>query len=174
MNEIKYFTARVEGDATLYLCQIPESQFRYGATITLKTEYGVCLAIITSFLFDKLPAIRYGEAKFLNYASDADQELNREREKQAIGFRQAIRLQAAEMGLEMNITHLLYPLKSETLVIYYTAKDRVDFRQLLPWLRDNFKKRIIMRQISADERGEAIAHYSSLGHLQGASEIHRR
>lgn len=172
-NDKKYFTARIEGDATLYLVEVPEQPFRYGATIVMKTSYGIFLGIISSFPFEKRPEL--GEdARFLSYATDEDLQKNREREKMALNFREQMRSHTQEVGLEMNITHLLYPLKGECLVVYYTAKDRVDFRELLVWLRETFKKRIVMRQISAQERGEAIAHYSSLGHLQGVSEIHRR
>ena len=174
MNEKKYFSVRVEGDAFLYICDLKEQPFLYGKSVMIKTDFGESLATITSFPYEKLPAVHYQLAKFLRYATSQDLELCKRREKQAIEFRNAIRLRTKEMGLEMNITHLLYGVNPETLVIFYTAKDRIDFRQLLVWLRETFKKRIIMRQISADERGEVLAHYSSLGHLQGVSEIHRR
>lgn len=173
MNELKYFIARVEGDSSRYILNLGEHPFHYGGQVIFKGLYGITLGTISSFLFDK---IEEGAevVKLIGYASEKDLEKNKNRENMARLFRNEMREKAQEMQLEMNITHVLYPLATETLAIFYTAKDRVDFRDFLVWLREHFKKRIVLRQISAEERGEAIAHYSSLGQLQGASEIHRR
>ncbi|MEX1098849.1 MAG: PSP1 C-terminal domain-containing protein, partial [Bacteriovoracaceae bacterium] len=58
--------------------------------------------------------------------------------------------------LKMNITHVLLPLKGKSLVIYYTAKSRVDFRELLKRLRGEFKQKIVMRQIGSRDRMDSF------------------
>lgn len=68
------------------------------------------------------------------------------------------RIIAAELGLEMKINNVEYQGDGSKAIFYYTADDRVDFRNLIKKYADEFKVKIEMKQIGA--RQEA-------GHLGG-------
>ncbi len=51
----------------------------------------------------------------------------------------------------------------ELVVVYYTAEDRVDFRELVKKLSGQFQTRIEMRQIGARDEAKALADYGDCG-----------
>lgn len=59
------------------------------------------------------------------------------------------REKAREMGLALRIIGVEQLFGEEKIIIYYTAKGRVDFRQLVYTLAKRFRSRIEMRQIGA-------------------------
>ncbi|HUP79333.1 MAG TPA: PSP1 domain-containing protein, partial [Pirellula sp.] len=54
-----------------------------------------------------------------------------------------------EMNLPMSLVDLEIILGGEQIIVYYSADDRVDFRELVKRLSTEYKTRIEMRQIGA-------------------------
>ena len=58
-----------------------------------------------------------------------------------------IREKVAEMGIQMKLVDAEYTFDRSKLIFYFTAEDRVDFRELVKILASIFKVRIELRQI---------------------------
>ncbi|MEZ5195334.1 MAG: regulatory iron-sulfur-containing complex subunit RicT [Bacteroidales bacterium] len=70
---------------------------------------------------------------------------------------------AGNLGLEMKFNDIEYQGDGTKAVFYYTAEDRVDFRELIKVLAENFKVRIEMRQIGARQEAARLGGIGSCG-----------
>jgi cell fate regulator YaaT (PSP1 superfamily) len=70
---------------------------------------------------------------------------------------------AAGLGLNMKIGDVEYQGDNTKAIFYYIADDRVDFRQLIKVLAENFRIRIEMRQIGARQEAGKIGGIGTCG-----------
>lgn len=70
---------------------------------------------------------------------------------------------ASELGLEMKISDVEYQGDGTKAIFYYTAEDRVDFRQLIRHLADAFKVKIEMKQIGMRQEAARLGGIGSCG-----------
>jgi cell fate regulator YaaT (PSP1 superfamily) len=70
---------------------------------------------------------------------------------------------ATSLKLQMKISDVEYQGDSSKATFYYTADDRVDFRQLIKDMADTFKVRIEMRQIGARQEAGRVGGIGSCG-----------
>jgi cell fate regulator YaaT (PSP1 superfamily) len=70
---------------------------------------------------------------------------------------------AVNLGLEMKISDVEYQGDLTKATFYYTADGRVDFRQLIKDMADEFKIRIEMRQIGARQEASRLGGIGSCG-----------
>jgi cell fate regulator YaaT (PSP1 superfamily) len=70
---------------------------------------------------------------------------------------------ASELGLEMKVNDVEYQGDKTKAVFYFTAADRVDFRQLIRRLADEFKVRVEMRQIGVRQEAAKLGGIGSCG-----------
>jgi len=73
------------------------------------------------------------------------------------------RVIASGLGLKMKISDVEYQGDRGKATFYYTADDRVDFRELIKKLADEFKVRIEMRQIGARQEAARLGGIGSCG-----------
>jgi len=73
------------------------------------------------------------------------------------------RVIAEHLGLLMKINDVEYQGDNTKAIFYYTAEDRVDFRELIKILADEFKVRIEMRQIGARQEASRLGGIGSCG-----------
>ena len=70
---------------------------------------------------------------------------------------------AADLGLDMKIGDVEYQGDNTKAIFYYIADERVDFRQLIKVLAENFRIRIEMRQIGARQEAGKIGGIGTCG-----------
>jgi cell fate regulator YaaT (PSP1 superfamily) len=70
---------------------------------------------------------------------------------------------AVNLGLEMKISDVEYQGDLSKATFYYTAEGRVDFRQLIKDMADEFKIRIEMRQIGSRQEASRLGGIGSCG-----------
>lgn len=73
------------------------------------------------------------------------------------------RVIAERLGLSMKINDVEYQGDHTKAIFYYTAEDRVDFRELIKVLAEEFKVRIEMRQIGARQEASRLGGIGSCG-----------
>jgi len=73
------------------------------------------------------------------------------------------RVIAEQAGLLMKINDVEYQGDNTKAIFYYTADDRVDFRELIKILAEEFKVRIEMRQIGARQEASRLGGIGSCG-----------
>jgi cell fate regulator YaaT (PSP1 superfamily) len=70
---------------------------------------------------------------------------------------------ATELKLEMKISDVEFQGDGAKAIFYYTADDRVDFRELIRHLADEFKVRIEMKQIGSRQESARLGGIGSCG-----------
>ncbi|HRN42148.1 MAG TPA: regulatory iron-sulfur-containing complex subunit RicT [Vicingus sp.] len=70
---------------------------------------------------------------------------------------------AIELGLDMKISDVEYQGDKTKAIFYYTAEARVDFRELIKRLADEFKVRIEMKQIGVRQEASRLGGIGSCG-----------
>jgi len=70
---------------------------------------------------------------------------------------------ALKLGLEMKLSDVEFQGDKSKAVFYYTADARVDFRELIKVLADEFKIRVEMRQIGARQEASRLGGIGSCG-----------
>jgi len=70
---------------------------------------------------------------------------------------------ARDLGLAMKISDVEYQGDQSKVIFYYTAEERVDFRELIRKLADAFKSRIEMKQIGMRQEAGRLGGLGSCG-----------
>ncbi|HNW74215.1 MAG TPA: regulatory iron-sulfur-containing complex subunit RicT, partial [Bacteroidales bacterium] len=70
---------------------------------------------------------------------------------------------ADKLGLQMKINDVEIQGDNTKAIFYYTAEDRVDFRELIKLMAEEFKTRIEMRQIGARQEASRLGGIGSCG-----------
>jgi cell fate regulator YaaT (PSP1 superfamily) len=73
------------------------------------------------------------------------------------------RVAALKLGLKMKVNDIEYQGDDTKAVFFYTAEDRVDFRELIKILADELKIRIEMRQIGMRQEASRLGGLGSCG-----------
>jgi cell fate regulator YaaT (PSP1 superfamily) len=97
------------------------------------------------------------------HASDADLEkwgIARNREKETMYRAREI---ASQLGLDMKIGDVEFQGDNIKAVFYYTSEGRVDFRELIKLMADEFQVRIEMRQIGVRQEAQRMGGIGSCG-----------
>lgn len=70
---------------------------------------------------------------------------------------------AKNLDLEMKISDVEYQADKSKAVFYYTAEDRVDFRELIKQIADEFRIRVEMKQIGSRQEASRLGGIGSCG-----------
>lgn len=76
---------------------------------------------------------------------------------------QVCSLKIRELGLQMKLTRVEQVFDGSRLVFFYTADERVDFRELVKELASYFRTRIEMRQIGVRDEAKMLGGYGPCG-----------
>jgi cell fate regulator YaaT (PSP1 superfamily) len=101
--------------------------------------------------------------KLLRRASNEDMNRmsdNKNREKEALVKARAI---ARSLGLEMKLAEVEIQADGRKATFFYTADDRVDFRELIKVYASEFRVKVEMRQIGARQEAGKVGGIGSCG-----------
>lgn len=101
--------------------------------------------------------------KIMRKASDADAARYKENVELEVPTMYKARSIAMELGLKMKLSDVEYQGDRRKATFYYTAEERVDFRELIKRLADAFKVRIEMRQIGYRQEAGRLGAIGSCG-----------
>lgn len=76
---------------------------------------------------------------------------------------QVCTMKIREHGLAMKLTRVEQLFDGSRLIFYYTAEERVDFRELVRELAAHFRSRIEMRQIGVRDEAKMLGGYGPCG-----------
>jgi cell fate regulator YaaT (PSP1 superfamily) len=96
-------------------------------------------------------------------ATERDVEVWREAQEREVASMYKSRELAQRLGLKMKISDVEYQGDNGKATFYYTAEDRVDFRQLIKDMAGEFRVRIEMRQIGARQESARLGGIGSCG-----------
>lgn len=101
--------------------------------------------------------------KIIRRANDTDIAKHKENKELEIPTMFKARTHALELGLNMKLSDVEYQGDKRKAIFYYTAEDRVDFRELIKKLADEFKVRIEMKQIGYRQEAGRLGAIGSCG-----------
>lgn len=136
---------------TVYLLT-PKQDFKRGEWCVFESEEGWEIGKV-KFCVEKEFA---GQIRKIRKATLKDIEEFRKRENIAKKAREVALEKIAKYKLPMKLILTKYPLGKKKIIFYYTAKERVDFRQLVKDLARIFKVRIQMQQIGVRDEPQIL------------------
>lgn len=101
--------------------------------------------------------------KILRRATEVDVQKwqeNKSREKEALARSRAI---ARQLKLNMKICEIEFQADGRKATFFYTAEDRVDFRELIKLYAADFKVKVEMKQIGARQEAAKVGGIGSCG-----------
>lgn len=101
--------------------------------------------------------------KIYRLAKKADIDKWIEAQQQEVDTMYKARTIALQQGLEMKISDVEYQGDKTKAIFYYTAESRVDFRELIKKLAEEFKVRIEMKQIGVRQEASRLGGIGSCG-----------
>lgn len=101
--------------------------------------------------------------KIYRKAKQTDIEKWREAQSLEINTMYRARTISLNLGLQMKLSDVEYQGDKSKAIFYYTADARVDFRELIKLLADEFKVRIEMKQIGARQEASRLGGIGSCG-----------
>ncbi len=102
-------------------------------------------------------------AKIYRIASERDLERREEAKNREVSTMYRAREIIRELGLKMKLSDVEYQADNTKATFYYSADDRVDFRELIKSLASEFKIRVEMRQISLRQEAGRVGGIGSCG-----------
>lgn len=114
----------------------------------------------------KKRGVDYGAAdikKIYRKAKQSDIDKWQEAQKIEVSTMFRARTIALQLGLQMKLSDVEYQGDKSKAIFYYTADERVDFRELIKLLAEEFKVRIEMRQIGARQEASRLGGIGACG-----------
>jgi cell fate regulator YaaT (PSP1 superfamily) len=103
------------------------------------------------------------EGKALRIATREDMDHQAQIEQSRHGLRTMAKAHTEALGLPIKIVDVEPLLGGERITVYFSCEDRVDFRDLVQRLQDDYGTRVDMRQIGARDEARAVADYERCG-----------
>ncbi|GAB4019813.1 MAG: hypothetical protein Fur0010_22130 [Bdellovibrio sp.] len=171
-DELQMVRVRFPGNSKSFPFLLGKRTFAYGQKVVAMSDRGMDVGYINSFpykvKFDKsmLPIRTISKTAT---QEDLDEQKNyAARSKEA--WHTGVEL-VQKHNLDMNITHVEIIQFGKKMVFYFTAPQRVDFRELVKDLVGKLKMRIELRQISVRDRAAALGSIGPCGQMTCCSSF---
>ncbi len=137
-----------------------------GDTVVVDTGQGAAIGAVTATIPAIAPRRQPADdspRKVVRRATREDMALrlrHEQREREAFQF---CGMKIREHGLSMKLTKVEQAFDGSRIVFFYTAEERVDFRELVRELAAHFRMRIEMRQIGVRDEAKMLGGYGPCG-----------
>lgn len=156
--EEKYAGLRFTNTGKLYYINSSEVELKIGEKVVVESDRGHELARIVSL--NKTTANPEEIVKFVRKAEKADQDKVEKLKNKAKEALVKCNNLAKKYKLDMKLINAEYTFDESKLVFYFTAEDRVDFRELVKELATEYRVRIELRQVGPRDE---IKSYPTVG-----------
>ncbi|MFZ1946413.1 MAG: stage 0 sporulation family protein, partial [bacterium] len=112
---------------------------------------------------DKMAKARPVTQEVLRKATDEDLARYKEIQRREEDARRVCEDKIRERDLKMKLVDVEYQLDSSKITFFFTAEERVDFRDLVKDLAGIYKTRIELRQIGVRDEAKRLGGYGSCG-----------
>ncbi len=145
----KYIKIIFAGSPVNHLVACDEN-ISLGDKIIVETSRGIELAEVVMLNAKKEEKEnKEEEIKFVSLAKDKDINTFEANILEAYKIKEKVKELAKKESLEMKIDEVFISLDKSKVTIYFTAENRVDFRNLVKELASNLKSRIELKQVGA-------------------------
>lgn len=154
---------KFKGNRREYYANPMNFPIQKGDRLVVETDKGLDLGQATAVIRDFTPKTPVSSFEIIRKANESDitaMERNRHEEQEIL--KQAVK-KIKELGLVMKLMDVEYQLDRKKLSFYYTADERIDFRELVRILAGLFRTRIEMRQIGVRDETKRMSGVGSCG-----------
>ncbi|NBC82995.1 MAG: hypothetical protein GVY19_06390 [Bacteroidetes bacterium] len=170
-NDTKFVEIRFKNTRKEYYVNRSEIPLKRGDIVAVEAQYGHDIGIVS--LMGKLAQLQIKKRKLNVTANNANNvyrkatktDINKWQEAQKLEKPTMVRARhiIKDLGLDMKLSEVEYQGDKTKATFYYIADDRVDFRELIKILADEFKIRIEMKQIGARQEAAMVGGIGSCG-----------
>lgn len=153
----------------VYSCETEVSRIKSGIEISDKvvvnSRYGKDLAIVLGIVKNHKDVVEEDLVPILRVCNDRDlKRLSENKIKEAKAY-EVCREKIISLKLDMKLTGVHYLLDEPKILFYFTADNRVDFRELVKSLVSIFKMRIELRQIGVRDESRLLGGMGVCGRV---------
>ncbi|HBV15483.1 regulatory iron-sulfur-containing complex subunit RicT [Chryseobacterium carnipullorum] len=168
-NRCDLVEVRFKNDRKSFYKNVNNIPLHIGSVVTVESSPGHDVGVVS--LTGELVKIQIKKKKFpeesilkiYRQANQKDLEVWQEARKKEDGVKLEARKIAHRIGLEMKVTDVEYQGDSSKITFYYTADNRVDFRQLIKEYAGAFRTKIDMKQIGFRQEAAKVGGIGSCG-----------
>lgn len=145
------------------ICRTGSLVVRHEDQVVIETSDGEFLGRVTRFTAPVLRPPKRRPGRILRFAVADEQQINQEHQEQAVEIERYVRRRAKELELEIRPVRVQLPLSGDSLFVFFTAEQRVDFRPLLRDLGRRYQKKIEMRPLGVRDGSRATGGLGPCG-----------
>ncbi|MCT2563321.1 PSP1 domain-containing protein [Chryseobacterium herbae] len=168
-NRCDLVEVRFKNDRKSFYKNVNNIPLHIGSVVTVESSPGHDVGVVS--LTGELVKIQMKKKKFpeesilkiYRQANQKDLEVWQEARKKEDAVKLEARKIAHRIGLEMKVTDVEYQGDSSKITFYYTADNRVDFRQLIKEFAGAFRTKIDMKQIGFRQEAAKVGGIGSCG-----------
>jgi len=136
----------------------------YGQKVVAMSERGLTIGYVNSYPFELPYSEKTENLRTINkVASDTDVAKYKLIYQEQKEVRNTFNRLINEYQLEMNLTDIEFTSYGKKVIFYYTAANRIDFRELLKALSNVLKVRVELKQIQLREGSSALGDIGPCG-----------
>ncbi|KXH83184.1 PSP1 domain-containing protein [Chryseobacterium kwangjuense] len=168
-NRCDYVEVRFKNDRKSFYKNVNNIPLHIGSVVTVESSPGHDVGVVSltgelvKIQMKKKKASEESVLKIYRQANQKDLEVWQEARKKEDGVKLEARKIAHRIGLEMKVTDVEYQGDSSKITFYYTADNRVDFRQLIKEYAGAFRTKIDMKQIGFRQEAAKVGGIGSCG-----------
>ncbi len=144
----KVIGVRFSNLAKIYFFSPKGKDLSVGDKVVVSTALGTSIGTV-AFAMREIDETKLDEPvkEIVRVATAKDIEQDKQNQEKAKKCLKFVREESRKLGLQMKIVSATYTFDGSKVLIDFTAEERVDFRELLKILAQEFKSRIELRQI---------------------------
>lgn len=154
---IKVVGVRFKDTGKMYYFDPKDIEVKKGETVVVETSRGVECAVASTGLKKVTDdEVVLPLKPILRVATNDDlKQLEENKKKEREAYLTCLK-RIEERGLEMDLTEVEYTFDGSKIIFYFTADGRVDFRELVKDLAQEFHTRIELRQIGVRDEAKML------------------
>lgn len=161
---MKLIQVRFPGVGKSFTYSVGSRTYVQGDHVLAPTDKGTSLGYVTSFAYEPKDNVNLEKIKPIHRkATEKDLDLEKEQYQEQLKIKQECLHIVQEMGLTINISHVILQNSKKKILVHFTAEEKIDFREFLKRLTTFFNKSIELRHFIARERAATVGGLGSCG-----------
>ncbi|ASK31387.1 hypothetical protein CEY12_15295 [Chryseobacterium sp. T16E-39] len=168
-NRCDFVEVRFKNDRKSFYKNVNNVPLHIGSVVTVESSPGHDVGVVSltgelvKIQMKKKKSSEENSLKIYRLANQKDIEVWQEARKKEDSVKIQARKIAHNIGLEMKVTDVEYQGDASKVTFYYTADNRIDFRQLIKEYASTFRTKIDMKQIGFRQEAAKIGGIGSCG-----------
>ncbi|MCJ7934171.1 MAG: hypothetical protein MUW56_11175 [Chryseobacterium sp.] len=168
-NRCDFVEVRFKNDRKSFYKNVNNIPLHIGSVVTVESSPGHDVGVVSltgelvKIQMKKKKTSEESVLKIYRQANQKDLEVWQEARKKEESVKLEARKIAQRIGLEMKVTDVEYQGDASKITFYYTADNRVDFRQLIKDYAGAFRTKIDMKQIGFRQEAAKVGGIGSCG-----------